>query len=48
MESILEEYIDFGYESGMEGFVHWPLKLLTADARSGPGMTATLLPCVWQ
>ena len=27
--------------SEMEGFVHWPLKLLTADARSEPGMTAT-------
>ena len=36
----------FGFQSRVERFIYWPLKLLRADARSGPGMTAPWLPYV--
>ncbi|HYK47850.1 MAG TPA: hypothetical protein VEV83_21885 [Parafilimonas sp.] len=46
MESIIEEEIDFGFQSRVERFIYWSLMLLRADARSGPGMTALWLPYV--
>ena len=36
----------FGFQSRVERFIYWPLKLLRAGARSGPGMTAAWLPYV--
>ena len=46
MELIMEEQIDFGFQCRVERFIYWPLKLLRADARSLPGMTAAWLPYV--
>ena len=31
-----EGEIDFGFQSRVERFIYWPLKLLRADARSAP------------
>ena len=30
-----KDKFDFGFQSRVEGFIYWPLKLLRADARSG-------------
>ena len=45
MESIIEAEIDFGFQFQAERFI-LALKLLRADARSGPDMTAAWLPYV--
>jgi len=45
MESIIEAEIDFGFQFRVERFI-LALKLLRADARSVPGMTAAWLPYV--
>ncbi|HYK46258.1 MAG TPA: hypothetical protein VEV83_13865 [Parafilimonas sp.] len=43
---MMEEEIDFGFQSRVERFIYWSLMLLRADARSRPGMTAGWVPYV--